>query len=146
MNNLQELGSVFYRARMELNLSIEELEQQTKIRSRFLRAIEDGRFDEIPGEVYLKGFLRSYARAVDLDPEQVLIQYYQLAGGAEAPVKNQPPPKPTADESVPVRARPSLRQRRARQRRRQRVIAAVALVVLVAAGAALFFWNDLSIF
>ncbi len=145
MNDLQELGSVLYRARTELNLSIDDLEQQTKIRSRFLRAIEEGRFDEIPGEVYLKGFLRSYARAVELDAEQVLIQYYQLAGEAKNSPKKQPEPV-VSHQPTPSRAGLSRRQRRARQRRQQRVIALVTLLLLLALGVAFLSWNDLGFF
>lgn len=141
MNDLQELGSVFYRARLQKNLSLEELEQQTKIRLRFLHAIEEGNFDEAPGEVYLRGFLRSYAKAVDLDPEQVLIQYEQLSGrgfnGSVTPQDVQ-----TAENPAPLSSpRLTARQRRARQRRRQRFAAAVLLAVAVAL-AALYYFRD----
>ncbi len=136
MSDPQELGAVFYRARMRQNISLEDLEQQTKIRRRFLLAIEEGRFEEVPAEVYLKGFLRSYARAVRLDPEEVVSQYYHL--------NSSEPDEAEAAPSEEVQ-RHSVRRRKAKQRKRQRIAFAVIVLLALAAGAAYYFWNSVEL-
>lgn len=77
---MRELGDFLYQERQKKGITLEELEQITKIRIKYLRAIEEGDFEVIPGEVYLKGFLKSYAEAVGVPGENVLTWYEQLKG------------------------------------------------------------------
>lgn len=72
---MKDLGASLKKRREELNISMEELQEKTKIRKLYLMAIERGQEDVLPGEVYLKGFLRSYAQAVGLDVDEVMGQY-----------------------------------------------------------------------
>ena len=54
-------------------------ERDTKIRARYLGALERGDYKELPGAVYTKGFLRNYALYLGLDPDDVLLQWRQRA-------------------------------------------------------------------
>ncbi|MBX6422698.1 helix-turn-helix transcriptional regulator [Thermosulfurimonas sp. F29] len=56
-------------------LTLEEIAEETKINCRFLRAIEEEAWEDLPGEVYVRGYLRAYAEAVGLDPGEVLARY-----------------------------------------------------------------------
>ncbi len=77
MDELIALGASLKDAREARDLDLEELEKQTRIRLKYLEAIESGQFGEIDNPLQLKGFLRSYAHAVALDPDTVLAHYEQ---------------------------------------------------------------------
>ncbi len=67
-----ELGDRLRQAREAKGLTLEEVEEATKIRRRFLRALEEEDYTQLPGEVFIRGFLRNYALALGLDPEEIL--------------------------------------------------------------------------
>ena len=56
-----EIGSSLREARMRQGLDFEEMEERTKVRKKYLRHLEDERFDQLPGHTYTKGFLHVYA-------------------------------------------------------------------------------------
>jgi cytoskeletal protein RodZ len=62
-----EIGTSLREARLRQGLDFPELEQGTKIRAKYLRALEDEQFDVLPAQTYVKGFLRSYAEYLGLD-------------------------------------------------------------------------------
>lgn len=68
--NLQELGAVFKQERERRGLSVEDVVQRTKISRRNVLAIESGRKEDLPHPVYAKGFVKNYAKLLNLDPEQ----------------------------------------------------------------------------
>lgn len=68
----REVGVLLARARMEQGRSVAEMAQQLKLLPRQITALEEGRFDELPGPVFVRGFVRNYARALGLDPEPLL--------------------------------------------------------------------------
>ena len=70
-----EIGNSLREARLRQHLDFPELEQATKIRSRYLRALEDEEFDALPAETYVKGFLRSYAEYLGLDGQLYVDEY-----------------------------------------------------------------------
>ncbi len=72
---MDSIGAYLRRERELRHVSLEELVQTTRIPLRMLQRIEDDRFEELPGEVFARGFLRSYARALGLSAEQVLERY-----------------------------------------------------------------------
>jgi cytoskeleton protein RodZ len=74
-----ELGALLRKAREERGISLLEAEQATRIRRVFLQAIEEDRFDDLPGQVYGRGFVRSYATYLGLDPDEVLRAYPRAA-------------------------------------------------------------------
>lgn len=64
---LADLGSTLSLKRQEKQLSLAQVETQTRIRSRFLRAIEAGKLDELPEPVYIQSFIQKYAELLGLD-------------------------------------------------------------------------------
>ncbi len=72
---LEEIGRTLREAREAKGLSLEEVQADTKIRRKYLQALEDGREDEFPAEVYLRGFLRSYANYLGLDGLALVEEY-----------------------------------------------------------------------
>jgi len=74
---MSELGQWLREARQAKGFSLVEAEVGTRIRSKFLNALEEGNYDELPAEVYTKGFLRNYALFLGLDPAEALERYRQ---------------------------------------------------------------------
>ena len=62
-----EIGSSLREARERRGLSYNDVELETKVRSKYIKALEDERFDILPGPTYTKGFLRAYADFLGLD-------------------------------------------------------------------------------
>ncbi len=75
---MKEIGEKLREARESKGLTLQEISEQTKIRLVYLQAIENGDFDKLPGKVYVKGFIRSYATMVEIDPNEVLQPYREL--------------------------------------------------------------------
>jgi cytoskeletal protein RodZ len=73
--SLQGLPERLYEARERKGVDLYRAERDTKIRARYLAALERGDWKELPGAVYTKGFLRNYALYLGLDPEDVLQQW-----------------------------------------------------------------------
>ena len=69
------LGEFLRRERELRALSLEEISLTTRIPLRTLRAIEEDRFDELPGDVFIRGFLGAYARILEIDPQPLLSRY-----------------------------------------------------------------------
>lgn len=77
----KELGNLLKKTREERGIQLESIQKDTKIRLKYLQAIEDGEFSAIPGgDVYIKGFLKSYAEAVGLTTSEILRQYRKISG------------------------------------------------------------------
>ncbi|MBX5436330.1 MAG: helix-turn-helix domain-containing protein [Alicyclobacillaceae bacterium] len=76
---MRELGERLRQARERLGMDLDEVEQKTKIRKRYLIALEEGRWDVLPGIVYARGFVRSYAECVGLDGRRLLEEYVDHA-------------------------------------------------------------------
>jgi cytoskeleton protein RodZ len=72
---LFEIGNSLREARVRQGLDFPELEQGTKIRGKYLRALEDEQFDVLPAQTYVKGFLRSYAEHLGLDGQLYVDEY-----------------------------------------------------------------------
>src|ERR1700704_2375149 len=88
-----DIGGDLRRARTARHLSLAEIADRTKINGSLLRAIEDNRFDRVPGGLFTRGYLRAYAREVQLDPESIVERY---RSEYEPP---PPQPEPPAEEA-----------------------------------------------
>lgn len=75
---MDSIGNDLRRERELRHLSLEELAQTTRIPIRNLILLEEGRFDDLPGDVFVRGFLRSYARAVGVDEIEIASRYKAL--------------------------------------------------------------------
>jgi cytoskeletal protein RodZ len=94
---VHQLGEVLRAAREAKGVDLRRVERETKIRERYLAALESGDYRDLPGSVYTKGFLRNYGSYLGLDPEY-LIDLYRLetsAASAERP-RAPVPPRPLA--------------------------------------------------
>jgi cytoskeleton protein RodZ len=93
-----DIGSSLREARLRQELDFPELEERTKIRPKYLRALEDERFDILPAPTYVRGFLRSYAESLGLDGQPFVDEYNTrfAVGDEDAPIRARrvPPPRP----------------------------------------------------
>ena len=96
-----EIGNSLREARLRQGLEFPEIEHATKVRSKYLRALEDEQFDALPAQTYVKGFLRTYAEYLGLDGQLYVDEYNSRYVGLE--------------EESPLRA--SVRQPAAQERR-----------------------------
>ncbi len=87
------LGPALRKARLLRGKSIEEASRETRIRAEFLHALEGERYETLLGQVYARGFLRSYSTYLGLDADKVLRVYNRHFGrpGLALP---EPPPRP----------------------------------------------------
>ncbi|MEO5703912.1 MAG: helix-turn-helix domain-containing protein [Candidatus Limnocylindrales bacterium] len=109
-------------ARERKGVDLVRAERDTKIRVRYLSALERGDYRDLPGAVYTKGFLRNYAIYLNLDPEDVLRQWRRERGDQVGPEPIIVPPRPLDEPSRPLKFSPS-----------------VVVAALLTAGVVLFF-------
>jgi cytoskeletal protein RodZ len=107
-------------ARERKGVDLVRAERETKIRVRYLNALEQGDYRDLPGAVYTKGFLRNYAIYLGLDPEDVLRQWRRERGDQASPEAVIVPPRPIEEPTRPLRFSGSV------------VVAALLTVVIVA--------------
>lgn len=86
-----EIGSSLRDARVRQGLDVADVEETTKIRAKYIRALEDERFDLLPGEAYVKGFLRTYADRLGLDGQLYVDEYNARFALSAEPVPSSRP-------------------------------------------------------
>ena len=79
------LGEMLRAARQDMGVSLAEVEQATKIRRRYLVALEDEDFLALPETIYVVGILRTYAQYLGLDPEQTTDEFRRQSGRRDMP-------------------------------------------------------------
>ena len=72
---MKKIGEKLKEAREKKNITLFQAAQETKIRRRYLWALEEGEHNDFPAEIYLLGFLRTYAEYLNLDSESIMNQY-----------------------------------------------------------------------
>jgi cytoskeleton protein RodZ len=87
-----EIGNSLREARLRQGLDFPEIEQATKIRGKYLRSLEEEQFDVLPGQTYVKGFLRSYADYLGLDGQLYVEEFNSryVRGELEEEAEQQP--------------------------------------------------------
>src|SRR3954465_13487535 len=119
---LPSLPERLYTARERKGVDLYRAERDTKIRARYLGALERGDYKELPGAVYTKGFLRNYALYLGLDPDEVLLQWRNERGNP----KEAPPaivvPRPIATPRKGMSFSPGV------------IVAALLTIVVIAFG------------
>jgi cytoskeleton protein RodZ len=121
------VGKKLREARTRRKLSLADVEEATKIRGRYLRAIENDEWDQLPGDTYARAFIRTYGRLLGLDGER-LAEEQRQARGAARPGERLP--------RVDPRPRPVTRRRRSASGGSAvppQVVAALVIAVVVAA-------------
>ncbi|MDP3998398.1 MAG: helix-turn-helix domain-containing protein [bacterium] len=97
---MKNVGEILKKARAEKNLTLEDVEKKTKIRAKFLAAIEESAYEKLPSAVYIRGFIKNYSEFLGLSPEKVLAIFRRqfderknlglLPHGMVEPVKREP--------------------------------------------------------
>ena len=82
-----EIGNSLREARLRQGLDLAEIEQATKIRSRYLRALEEEQFELLPAQTYVKGFLKAYADQLGLDGDLYVEEFNSRYATEEEPVQ-----------------------------------------------------------
>nr|WP_261380559.1 RodZ domain-containing protein [Neobacillus bataviensis] len=75
MLQLTELGNRLKEARLAKNLSLDDLQTITKIQKRYLVGIEEGNYASMPGNFYVRAFIKQYAEALNLNPDEIFETY-----------------------------------------------------------------------
>jgi cytoskeleton protein RodZ len=101
--SMGSFGERLRREREMRGITIEEIAEATKIGSRNLRALEDEKFDLLPGGIFNKGFVRAYSKFLGLDEEQAVADYLAAEGSFRDASSDAPDvPVETADRSLVV--------------------------------------------
>ena len=130
---MADIGTTLREARIRARIDISEVEARTKIRAKYLRAIENEEWDLLPGPVYVKSFLRTYGEFLGLDSRQLVDEFKRRYE------------RPSDQDLRPISSLGRERRERERRRRRPRLgpIGAV-VIVLAAVVAALFVIGSLN--
>ena len=90
---LENIGRKLKEAREGKGLTLEDVYKETKISKTHLEAIEEGNLSALPEIVYVRGFLKSYAKFLDLDPEEILAEfdsiYREIKEVSKIPIKRK---------------------------------------------------------
>jgi len=116
---MESIGDFFKQVRETKGLTIDEVASKTRIRSDFVRALEEGNFAKLPDQVFARGFVRSYARSLGLDEEDAIHRFIQSAG---AFYEKQ-------DEKERLKAR-QVQEERKRQANRKAVAVAIGIAII----------------
>jgi cytoskeleton protein RodZ len=95
---MSPIGDTLRRERLRRNLELSQIAQELKISSRFLQAIEEERFDQLPATVFAKNFVRQYALLLELDGEELALQAQRILEARTAPPEFPPASKPDIPE------------------------------------------------
>ena len=140
---MDELGHILREARETKGLTITEAQEETRINSKYLAALENGEYDKLPTPVHVRGFLRNYARFLGLDP-QPLLERYELNLSQQSNSRSrhsketnahQPPPSLTSEQEQiffdPVNMEVNVGERRDPETA-VRIVIVIALIIAVA--------------
>jgi cytoskeletal protein RodZ len=116
---MESVGEFFRQVRETKGLTVDEVASKTRIRTDFVKALEDGNFSKLPDQVFAKGFVRSYARSLGLDEEDAIHRFIQSAGSFYE--------KQDERERLKVR---QIEEDRKRQSNRKAVTIAIGIAVL----------------
>lgn len=102
-----DFGNKFRKARESKELSLDDVSNVIKITPRMLRAIEEENFDQLPGGVFNKGFIRSYAKQLGLDPEEAVNEYLEKMRQAQIEAQQAwQPPQPEPEKRPAPKPKP----------------------------------------
>ncbi|BDR58828.1 helix-turn-helix domain-containing protein [Xylocopilactobacillus apicola] len=130
MNNI---GKVLRQARIDKGMTIDDLQKKTRIQKRYLIAIENGDFDQLPGQFYVRAFIKQYGEQVGVDTDPYFAQPKDVEPAEVEEYEEETPEKeePTIASASPYLTRQQPRSRWHSLIPQILVIAAVVLVVFV---------------
>ena len=97
---MESFGARLKRERQQRKVELDDISASTKISTRFLRALEEEQFDQLPGGIFNKGFVRAYAHHLGIDEGQAIVDYLAAVAASqpqpqpESATELMPPPKP----------------------------------------------------
>ncbi|PMD73272.1 helix-turn-helix domain-containing protein [Companilactobacillus nuruki] len=94
---MDEIGQKLRNARIKKGYTIDDLQQITKIQKRYLIAIEEGQFDHLPGDFYVRAFIKQYSDAVGMSSDDLLEEY-------KAEIPNSQPTQEAKPEETKTRS------------------------------------------
>ena len=103
--NVGDFGDKFRKAREKKELSFDDVSNVTKISSRMLQAIEEEHFDQLPGGVFNKGFIRAYAKHLGLDSEEAVTDYLECLRQAQVNAHEVWDPQPQIQQRAAAPAK-----------------------------------------
>jgi hypothetical protein len=84
-----EMGAQLKQQRLQQGISLEDISRQTFIKLHYLYALEEGHFEQLPAPVYTSGYIRQYARLLNLDETQLIRQYHEHISLNPGRIKNE---------------------------------------------------------
>jgi cytoskeleton protein RodZ len=96
---LPSFGEKLKQEREKRKITLEQISSSTKIGTRMLQALEEDKFNQLPGGIFNKGFVRAYSRLVGLDEDQTVAEYLQASGDAPPPRTEIAAPEDEAREN-----------------------------------------------
>lgn len=98
------VGEELREARLTLGASVEDMAEHLRINRRYIHALEEGRVKDLPGAAYAVGFVRSYAVALGLDPDEAVRRFRDVTGGATVKSGELVFPEPVPSRGMPAGA------------------------------------------
>jgi cytoskeleton protein RodZ len=98
------VGEELREARLTLGASVEDMAEHLRINRRYIHALEEGRVKDLPGAAYAVGFVRSYAGALGLDPDEAVRRFRDVTGGAATKSGDLVFPEPVPSRGMPAGA------------------------------------------
>lgn len=144
------VGYTLRQERERQNLSINDIEEGTSIRSAYIEAIENGEYDKLPGKVYTKGFIKNYAKFLGLDADTVAKEFATDMNELEStPESTQDAEESAQAPEKPVEVKPVKQERKpighsvqeTNSRSSSKLIVAAIVLIAALAGVA---WSFLS--
>ena len=141
------VGDILRAAREKKGFTYKDVENETSIRALYIESIEKGDYAALPGEVYVKGFIRNYATLLELDADTLLKQYYDethtappvspgAGAGTAEPAAAEPSPEP------PFQSGMDFHERVEKSHRSQNVLVVVGVILLAIVGSIYYFFGS----
>ncbi len=124
---MPDIGNTLREARIRRGLTVTDVENITKIRRKYVEALEENDFEVLPGPTVVKGFLRSYAVFLKLDPEPLMAEYRSLYEYHKEDIGTL-----RTDMAQQPRTRTSAERKQKRTRRTQRGYVAAGVIAILA--------------
>jgi cytoskeleton protein RodZ len=129
-------GAQLKKEREKQGITLEDISVSTKIGTRMLRALEEEHFDQLPGGIFNKGFIRAYARCLHMDEDQAVADYLAATGAST------PPNKSGNDDQAPLLEPPSREPETANSGLPWGIFAVVLLIIALGFAAWGFYFRE----